>query len=173
MAIAIADAYVLQEGEQKFGLNPEFFSFFGKLCGILPTGESAVVEGPTYERTKRNVIEKFVLRMKDEVNEEENPEVVKLVNWISQKKDRSIFFKWILEAEDSGDRDPEIDLRWKFREVLEESNHKFFSLHPEIQEQEDAEIAKIIEARLEEERKRQEDTPEILVGEVFSGSDLE
>lgn len=132
LAIAIGDAYTRQAREDKFEIDLEFFALLGNLCSHLPHGEAAVIQARVYERIRREAVKKVAFQMA-EGSEKGYSGHSQPAEWIkSCIKDKSSFLKMVSEVEDQGDEDSEIDLRWKFREVLKAANKKFFSLRPEL-----------------------------------------
>lgn len=137
-AMAIAERYMAQEGEQHFSLNLEFFSIWGKVTSFLPpyseNNEQSKVYVSSYRRAKEQALREFVLGEEDISARTESSQNVMLKIWIEQNiPDRDKFLE--LDSTDMRKLYTKIDLRkdvsWR---LLQASHGKFFSLHPELRE---------------------------------------
>lgn len=139
LAVNVAEAYVLQNGEDVFSLNTNFFQFFGRLASSLPR-DTSEMDSYLLLRVKRKIIKRAMsgnLALNEFDNEDSR---IRLMEWIeANARDKDKFYRLLLTVDDVLHINPEVDTRRHFIKVLKESNRKFFSLHPEIQEEENRE----------------------------------
>lgn len=124
--LAVAEKYLEQEAEEKFGLNEEFFSIFGKLTYFLPPTETTLVYACDYAKAKEESLRKIVLGS-------DMQEITRFRAWLRENvPDISSLYEI---GDTSGDnRNPfsAIDLRKDSWRILKGINGKYYSLHPEL-----------------------------------------
>src|SRR3989338_5218279 len=120
LAIAIAEASLKPEAKKIFTLDSKFSGFFGKLCSSLPQKGSGEMSVSSYNEAKRGILNKAALMVADPQNNHVAREVKLLFDWINSCTDqKDVFYEAILAVDDCSDATAVIDLRSKFRSVMQ------------------------------------------------------
>ncbi|EKD84689.1 MAG: hypothetical protein ACD_38C00172G0003 [uncultured bacterium] len=156
LAIAIAEASLKPEAKKIFTLDSKFSGFFGKLCSSLPQKGSGEMSVSSYNEAKRGILNKAALMVADPQNNHVAREVKLLFDWINSCTDqKDVFYEAILAVDDCSDATAVIDLRSKFRSVMQARfDEKFARDLVEVTREGEEELKKHKE--LEEARKLKE-----------------
>lgn len=133
LAVWTAEAYTMQQQEEIFALNKDFYHFFGKLGHSL-TGLNSRADD-SLDQIKKNIIGRFFVSDGNtpSVGESELEPAAQFAQWLHEHvPDKASFCSFLASQVEQGDIDP----REKFKMALFGSLVKLYGLHPKMFEHE-------------------------------------
>lgn len=124
VALAVAETYAFKDTELTFSLNPQFFSFFGKLCSHLPRDDDEEMLTADYNRQKYRAVQ--ILVQNTDTLEPTHP-AGELIRWIEKNvTNQPAFYKDISHPHKPKEDSVLTYVRLLFREVLIEAHKKVY-----------------------------------------------